>query len=131
MSGIKQDWKRKKFRFKLLNLVSASLKISFHLLLIFLLIIKVIGCLNSGEKKHFRGACKWVLRQGGLYANEQGLDQYAGVNPYYNKHSGIPFSSQGHSFVCAQQQHESIISNCTKSFNYLCENGWLLYFYII
>lgn len=109
-------------------MVSASLKLSFHLLLIFLLIIKVIGCLNSEEKKTFRAACKWALRQGCLYANEGGLDQYAGASPYYNKHAGISFSSQGHSFMCAWQQHESIIENYIKTFNYLCENRQLLFF---
>ena len=73
MSGIKKDWKRKKFRFELNNLVSTSLKISSHLLLIFLLITKVIGCLNSEEKGALRRACKWKLQQGVLYVNEWGV----------------------------------------------------------
>lgn len=58
--------------FKLNNLVSTSLKISCHLLLIFLLITKVTGCLNSEEKGGFRRACKWNLKQGVMFVNEWG-----------------------------------------------------------
>ena len=54
-------------------MVSTSLKISSHLLLNFLLITKVIGCLNSEEKGALRRACKWKLQQGILYVNEWGV----------------------------------------------------------
>lgn len=54
-------------------MVSTSLKISSHLLLIFLLITKVIGCLHSEEKGTLRRACKWKLQQEVLYVNEWGV----------------------------------------------------------
>lgn len=61
----------------------------------------------------------------------RGVDQYAVEDSDYDKHAWISFNSQGHSFMCASQQHKSIIWNCTKTFNYLVKIGGIFVFYRI